>query len=113
MSVITILEHTLTSNSSTHERKSKSYVLMKKERIYLQHNILQEPVPIVIALKALGIQSDHEMLLLVAGTDSTYQDEFSVNFEESTKLGVFSQHQALEYVGARVKMGARNSKPGG
>ncbi|KAH8781951.1 DNA-directed rna polymerase-like protein III subunit [Hyaloscypha finlandica] len=98
--------------SSTHERKSKSYVLMKKERIYLQHNILQEPVPIVIALKALGIQSDHEMLLLVAGTDSTYQDEFSVNFEESTKLGVFSQHQALEYVGARVKMGARNKAQG-
>ncbi|PMD56370.1 beta and beta-prime subunits of DNA dependent RNA-polymerase [Hyaloscypha bicolor E] len=98
--------------SSTHERKSKSYVLMKKERIYLQHNILQEPVPIVIALKALGIQSDHEMLLLVAGTDSTYQDEFSVNFEESTKLGVFSQHQALEYVGARVKMGARNKSQG-
>jgi DNA-directed RNA polymerase III subunit RPC2 len=85
---------------------------MKKERIYLQHNILQEPVPIVIALKALGIQSDHEMLLLVAGTDSTYQDEFSVNFEESTKLGVFSQHQALEYVGARVKMGARNKSQG-
>ncbi|PMD38887.1 DNA-directed rna polymeras-like protein III subunit [Hyaloscypha variabilis F] len=98
--------------SSTHERKSKSYVLMKKERIYLQHNILQEPVPIVIALKALGIQSDHEMLLLVAGTDSTYQDEFSVNFEESTKLGVFSQHQALEYIGARVKMGARNKTQG-
>ncbi|CZR53893.1 probable DNA-directed RNA polymerase III second-largest chain [Phialocephala subalpina] len=94
--------------SSTHERKSKSYVLLKKERIYLQHNILQEPVPIVIALKALGIQSDHEMLLLVAGTDSKYQDEFAVNFEEASKLGVFSQHQALEYIGIRVKMGGRN-----
>lgn len=94
--------------SSTHERKSKSYVILKKERIYLQHNILSEPVPIVIALKALGIQSDHEMLLLVAGTDSTYQDEFSVNFEESAKLGVFSQHQALEYIGSKVKMGSRN-----
>ncbi|KUJ08545.1 putative DNA-directed RNA polymerase III subunit RPC2 [Mollisia scopiformis] len=98
--------------SSTHERKSKSYVLLKKERIYLQHNILQEPVPIVIALKALGIQSDHEMLLLVAGTDSKYQDEFSVNFEEASKLGVFSQHQALEYIGQRVKMGARNKTQG-
>ena len=85
---------------------------MKKERIYLQHNILQEPVPIVIVLKALGIQSDHEMLLLVAGTDNIYQDEFSVNFEESTKLGVFSQHQALEYIGTRVKMGARGKSQG-
>ncbi|KAL3417661.1 DNA-directed RNA polymerase iii polypeptide [Phlyctema vagabunda] len=99
--------------SSTHERKSKSYVMMKKERITLQHNILQEPIPIVIALKAMGIQSDHEMLLLVAGTDSTYQDEFAVNFEESSKLGVFSQQQALEYIGNRVKMGSRNKAAGG
>ena len=85
---------------------------MKKERIYLQHNILQEPIPVVVALKALGIQSDHEMLLLVAGTDSSYQDSFSVNFEECSKLGIYSQHQALEYVGARVKMGARNKPQG-
>ena len=72
----------MTGNSSTHERKSKSYVIMKKEKIYLQHNILQEPVPIVIVLKAMGIPSDHEMLQLVAGVDSTYQDGFAVNFEE-------------------------------
>ncbi|OBT67980.1 DNA-directed RNA polymerase III subunit C2 [Pseudogymnoascus sp. 23342-1-I1] len=91
--------------SSTHERKSKSYVVMKKERIYLQHNVLTEAVPIVIALKAMGIQSDHEMLLLVAGTDATYQDDFAVNFEEAAKLGIFSQQQALEWIGGRVKMG--------
>ncbi|KAH8820488.1 DNA-directed rna polymerase-like protein III subunit [Xylogone sp. PMI_703] len=92
--------------SSTHERKSKSYVMLKKERITLQHNILQEAIPIVIVLKAMGIQSDHEI-------QHTYQDEFSVNFEESTKLGIFSQQQALEYIGARVKMGSRNKSQGG
>lgn len=93
--------------SSTHERKSKSYVIMKKEKIYLQHNVLTEPMPIVIVLKAMGIQSDHEMLLLVAGNDATYQDEFAVNFEEASKLGIFSQQQALEWIGARVKMGKK------
>jgi DNA-directed RNA polymerase III subunit RPC2 len=82
--------------------------MMKKERIYLQHNILTVPVPIVIVLKALGIQSDHEMLLLVAGTDSKYQDDFAPNFEEATKLGIFSQQQALDWIGAQVKMGGRN-----
>jgi DNA-directed RNA polymerase III subunit RPC2 len=86
--------------------------MMKKERVHLQHNILQETIPIVIVLKAMGIQSDHEMLLLVAGADSTYQDEFNVNFEEAQKLGIRSQHQALEYIGARVKMGGRNKTPG-
>ncbi|KAI9647456.1 DNA-directed RNA polymerase III complex subunit Rpc2 [Ciborinia camelliae] len=99
--------------SSTHERKSKSYVMLKKERISLQHNILNEALPIVIVLKAMGIQSDHELLLLVAGSDERYQDEFSVNFEEATKLGVHTQHQALEYIGARVKMGSRARQPGG
>lgn len=93
--------------SSTHERKSKSYVVMKKERIYLQHNVLTEAVPIVVALKAMGIQSDHEMLLLVAGTDSAYQDDFAVNFEEAAKLGVHTQQQALEWIGGRVKMGKK------
>ena len=79
----------------------------------LQHNILQDAIPIVIVLKAMGIQSDHEMLLLVAGADSMYQDDFSVNFEEASKLGIFSQHQALEYVGSRVKMGGRRQGQGG
>ncbi|TVY24573.1 DNA-directed RNA polymerase III subunit [Lachnellula hyalina] len=98
--------------SSTHERKSKSYVMLKKERIYLQHNILTEAVPIVIVLKAMGIQSDHEMLLLVAGTDSTYQDEFAVNFEEASRLKIFSQQQALDHIGSKVKMGGRNKAQG-
>ncbi|KAH8593293.1 DNA-directed rna polymerase-like protein III subunit [Bisporella sp. PMI_857] len=98
--------------SSTHERKSKSYVVLKKEKIYLQHNILQEPVPIVIILKALGIHSDHEIMALVAGMDNKYQDAFAVNFEEAVKLEVFSQYQALDYIGNRVKMGGRAKAPG-
>lgn len=93
--------------SSTHERKSKSYVIMKKEKIYLQHNVLTEPMPIVIVLKAMGVQSDNEILLLVAGNDATYQDDFAVNFEEASKLGISSQQQALEWVGQRVKMGKK------
>ncbi|KAI9671132.1 MAG: DNA-directed RNA polymerase III core subunit ret1 [Caeruleum heppii] len=93
--------------SSTHERKSKSYVLLKKDRIYLKHNVLNEDIPIVIILKAMGVQSDHEMMLLVAGEDDIYQDTFSVNFEECARLGIFSQQQALEYLGSRIKISRR------
>ncbi|KAK5660953.1 hypothetical protein OQA88_12328 [Cercophora sp. LCS_1] len=91
--------------SSTHERKSKTYVVLKKERILLQHNVLVEAIPIVIVLKALGGLSDYEIMELVAGGDSVYQDEFLINFDEATKVGVYTQQQALEYVGTRVKMG--------
>ena len=95
-------------NSSTHERKSKTYVIMRGDRIYLKHNFLNEDLPIVLVLKALGIHSDHEILLLVAGHDSAYQDTFQVNFEECAKLGITTQHEALEYIGVRIQM---KSKP--
>lgn len=54
--------------------------------------------------KAMGVDSDHEILFLVAGTDASYQDQFSVNFEVCAKLGVYTQQQALEYLGARIKI---------
>lgn len=97
------VEHFLTLLSSTHERKSKTYVVTKKGCIYLRHNSFNEDIPIVLALKAMGIQSDHEILLMVAGTDMVYQDTFSINFEECSKAGVFTQQQALDYVGTRTK----------
>ena len=78
----------------------------------MSHNILSEPIPIVVALKAMGIQSDNEMMLLIAGSDSTFQDEFAVNFEEAVKHGLFSQQQCLEYIGTRVKMPGRNKNQG-
>jgi DNA-directed RNA polymerase III subunit RPC2 len=38
--------------SSTHERKSKTYVVTKKGRIVLRHNSILEDIPVAIALKA-------------------------------------------------------------
>ncbi|KAI1388297.1 beta and beta-prime subunits of DNA dependent RNA-polymerase [Hypoxylon trugodes] len=99
--------------SSTHERKSKTYVVWKKDRIMLQHNVLVENIPIVIALKALGGLSDYEIMYLVCGSDGRFQDDFAVNFEEATRNGVFTQQQALDFIGARVKMGGRGRQAGG
>jgi DNA-directed RNA polymerase III subunit RPC2 len=62
---------------------------------------LTEDIPIVIVLKAMGIQSEQEIYVLVAGRDKVYQDKFTVNFEE---IDVLTQHQALEYIGTRVKI---------
>jgi DNA-directed RNA polymerase III subunit RPC2 len=91
--------------SSTHGGlKSKTYVVTKKGRIYLRHNSIAEDVPIAIALKALGIQSDKEILLLTAGTTEAYRSTFSQCLEEAAKLGIFTRHQALEFIGAKVKV---------
>ncbi|KAF2397181.1 DNA-directed RNA polymerase III polypeptide [Trichodelitschia bisporula] len=90
--------------SYTHERKSKTYIVLKKGRLYLKHNIFSEDIPVVVVFKAMGVNSDHDILLLVGGDDDIYQDEFAVNFEEVMKEDIHSQYQALEYIGARVKL---------
>ena len=104
MSSLGILSSNTKSHSSTHERKSKSYVVMKNDRMFMKHNVLNEDIPIVLIFKAMGVHSDNEILVMVAGQDATYQDLFSINFEECAKLGVHTQHEALEYLGARIKM---------
>ena len=96
--------------SSTHERKSKTYVVLKKDLLFMRHNILNEDIPIAILFKAMGVTSDMEMMAIVAGTDSALQEDFAVNFEESIRLGVNTQQQALEYLGARIKI---TRKPAG
>lgn len=95
--------------SSTHARKSKSYVVLKKDLLYAKHNILQEDIPICVLLRAMGVTSDMDMMAIVAGTDITLQDGFAVNFEETIKLGIFTQQQALDYIGQRIPI----SKKGG
>jgi len=47
---------------STHSGfKSKTHVVMKKGLISLNHNSFTEGVPIAVALKTLGVQSDKEI----------------------------------------------------
>lgn len=93
--------------SSTHERKSKSYVLTKHSKIFLKHNSFHEDIPIVVAFKAMGIQSDKEILQLVAGSDEAYQELFAINLEEAARLNIYTRQQALTYIGHRVKMARR------
>ena len=72
---------------STHSGfKSKTYVV----RTYLpQANSFTNDVPIAVALKALGDQSDKEILLLCAQNTESYQGAFSPNLEKAAKLGIF------------------------
>lgn len=97
--------------SSTHERKSKSYVLTKHSKIYLKHNSFQEDIPIAIVFKAMGIVSDREILQLVAGNDEAYRDLFAINLEDAARLNVFTKQQALTYIGQRVKIQRKTNAP--
>ncbi|RUP47964.1 DNA-directed RNA polymerase III subunit RPC2 [Jimgerdemannia flammicorona] len=90
--------------SSTHERKSKTYVLVKHNKIYLKHNSISEDIPVVVAMKAMGIQSDKEIAQLVCGNDHELLDAFAINLEECSKLKIFTQQQSLDHIGSKVKV---------
>ena len=87
--------------SSTHERKSKAYILVKNGRVYLRNNTLGDDIPIVIVFKAMGIESDVEMIQLVGGSELCHA--MALSLEEPSRLGVRTQLQALKYIGAKIR----------
>ncbi|KAM0750249.1 beta and beta-prime subunits of DNA dependent RNA-polymerase [Meredithblackwellia eburnea MCA 4105] len=107
--------------SSTHERKSKTYVLTKHNKIYLKHNSIHEDIPVAVVLRALGVVSAREIVQLVCGNDDDFRANFAVNIEEldelRTKSGdpipVNTQQQALDYIGSKVKVIRRTGPAGG
>lgn len=60
---------------------------------------MYDDAPIVVALTALGIQSDKEVLLLTASNMEAYKSTFSANLEEAAKLTVFTRHQVVDRIG--------------
>ncbi|KAF2478648.1 hypothetical protein BDY17DRAFT_272988 [Neohortaea acidophila] len=96
-----IIQASVTSHTAN--VKTKTYVLLKKNALFLKHNSLNEDIPVAILFRAMGIQSDNEILFLAAGSDAQYQDEFAPNLELAAQEGVFTQEQALDYISTRMK----------
>lgn len=96
-----------TVTSSTHERKSKTTVYLKgNKRMYLKHNSLTEDLPVVVVLKGLGIQADKEIVALSGCLNggAKFIEVLAPSVEECAELGIFSQQQALDYIGGRVRV---------
>ena len=94
--------------SSTRERKSKGYILAKKGKLYMKHNTLGDDIPIAICLKAMGIESDIELVQLV-GSDPEIVDYLALSLEEPVRLGLSTQMQALRYIGNKIRNRSMNS----
>lgn len=87
--------------SSTHQRKSQTALYIKGHVLYLKHNNFVEDIPAVIMLKAMGIESDQEAIML-AGLENS--DIFSISIEHSKQLNVITRERALHYIGKRVRV---------
>ncbi|XP_072044988.1 DNA-directed RNA polymerase III subunit RPC2-like [Amphiura filiformis] len=88
--------------SSTHERKSRTNVIFKKGRHYLKHNTVSEDIPIAVVFKAMGLESDQEIVQMI-GTEESVMAIFSPNLEECHRLQIYTQTQALKYIGGKVR----------
>lgn len=57
--------------SSTETTKSKTVIVMVKERIYPSLNQFATKVPIMVVMKAMGMESDQEVVQMI-GRDSFF-----------------------------------------
>ena len=89
--------------SSTHDRKSRCNIFFKNNKLYMKHNSLGEDIPIIIILKAMGLECDQEIVQLV-GVEPEIIELFSGSLEEPYNLGIYSQLQALQYIGNKVRL---------
>ncbi|KND03406.1 DNA-directed RNA polymerase III core subunit RET1 [Spizellomyces punctatus DAOM BR117] len=101
--------------SSTHEKKSKTNVVYGKTgRVTMKHNSFITEVPVVVVMKAMGIESDREIAELICGDDEKFLELFSPSLEESALLdpSVHTQRQALDWLGRKVKVTTAKSRIG-
>lgn len=95
--------------SATHERKSLSRIIQKKGALYLKNNIFVSDIPIFIAMKALGVESDQEVVSLI-GPESELQDRLDASLRESAIThGVHTQVQAQRWIGGQLRPGRGRS----
>ena len=96
--------------SSTHERKSRTNLIVKGNKYYLKHNSFSDGIPVAVVFKAMGVVSDQEIVQLI-GSEDEVLSVFAPSLEESASLKVFTQLQALEYIGGKCRQMRTWGKP--
>lgn len=91
--------------SSTHERKSRCAIYYRGGKMYLKSSSLGDDIPIAVVLKAMGVESDQEIIQLLgtaSAADRELVDLFAGSLEEPYSLGIFTRTQALAFIGNKI-----------
>ncbi|XBI42884.1 hypothetical protein VPH35_107731 [Triticum aestivum] len=75
---------------------------MEKEKIYLQLNQFTKLIPIMVVMKAMGMESDQEILQMI-GRDPRYGDLLFLSIQECAPERIYTQEQALQYMDGKLK----------
>lgn len=89
--------------SSTHEKKTRTNVIVKNGKYVLRHNALSDDIPVAVAFKAMGITSDQEIMQLI-GTDEITMKKMAPCILDCHTLKIFTQKHALAYIGSKLKV---------
>ncbi|CAL5350659.1 unnamed protein product [Camellia sinensis] len=96
--------------SSTEATKSKTVIKMEKEKIYLYLNQFANKVPIMVVMKAMGMESDQEVVQML-GRDPRFGALLLPSIEECASNDVYTQHQALEFLEKKGMLGGVRKSP--
>ncbi|CEM00582.1 unnamed protein product [Vitrella brassicaformis CCMP3155] len=94
--------------SATTDNKSRTMVVHKNNRLYMRHSTFTEDIPITIVLKAMGMETDQEIVQMV-GTKRHHYEGLSLSIQDAHNASVLSQHAALIYLGQRLKYRQRTA----
>ncbi|KAK9794947.1 hypothetical protein WJX73_009398 [Symbiochloris irregularis] len=95
--------------SYTTERKVQTNMITRHGRLLLAHSAFKEAVNVAAVLKAMGVESDQEILALTGCTGDS-ASLLMPTLQECKALHVFTTQQALEYLGSAVKRTANHSR---
>ncbi|KAL8506631.1 hypothetical protein ACS0TY_017502 [Phlomoides rotata] len=88
--------------SSSEKIKSKTVIKMEKGKINLYLNQFTSKVPIMVVLRAMGMESDQEVVQMI-GRDPRYSELLLPSIEDCVKDGIHTRLQALEFLEHKVK----------
>ena len=97
--------------SSTHERKSKTTVVIKQGKFFVRHNAFVEDVNVAVVMRAMGAESDQEIFQMIGGTEHQ-AIRVVPTLQACADEGILTQKQALEWLSKRIK-GSSGSRSGG
>lgn len=92
--------------SSTHATKSRTDLISKYDHFYIKHSSFSEEIPVVVLFKAMGVIWDQEIVAMV-GCETSVISKFVFSIEECQNLKIFTQRQALEWLGNKIRKRSR------
>ena len=76
--------------SSTYERKSRTTIVHKNDKFYLKHNTFSDDISVVVAFKAMGMETDQEIAQII-GSEAKYLDALALSLQECSQLNILTQ----------------------